>query len=45
MYYEEKIIKGVLHYRTFPKGKFVRMSQRMLTKKILELENQLLKLN
>ena len=42
MYYQEKIIKGVLHYRTFPQGKFVRMSQQMLTKKIVELENQLL---
>ncbi len=36
MYYEEKTIDGILHYRTLPTDKFMQMPARMLTRKLEE---------
>ncbi len=36
MYYEEKTIDGILHYRTHPKEEFMQMTARMLTHKLEE---------
>mgnify|MGYP003692044225 CR=1 FL=1 len=41
MYYAEKIINGVLHYRTHPRGKWREISPLKLTQKILDLQNKL----
>ena len=37
MYYEERIIGGVLCYRTTPNGRFKQMSAEMLTVRVQEL--------
>ncbi|KKP74588.1 MAG: hypothetical protein UR73_C0038G0021 [candidate division WS6 bacterium GW2011_GWF1_35_23] len=38
MYYEEKIINGILHCRYTPDGKFTECSKEYLIKKIVNLE-------
>ena len=45
MYYEERIIDGVLHYRYSPKDEFTPMSPKGLTKRISKLtaENRTLR--
>jgi len=37
MYYSEKMIGGVLHYKTSPKGQWVRFTEIMLMTRICEL--------
>lgn len=39
MFYEEKIISGELMYRTTPNGVWYSVSNKALTKRILELES------
>lgn len=41
MYYEEKVINGVLSFRTFPGAPFVPMSPEKLTARIQELEQKI----
>ena len=41
MYYEEKIVNGVLCFRTTPHTPFVEFSKEKLTEKIGELEKKL----
>ena len=41
MYYEEKLIDGVLHWRGTPDGEWQTMSQEMLTNTVLQLREQL----
>ncbi len=41
MYYAEKIINEVLHYKTHPRGKWKEMSPKKLTQMILDLQNKL----
>lgn len=41
MYYEEKILEGVLHYRMNPYGCFVPYTIRELTTRYLELLHEL----
>jgi hypothetical protein len=41
MYYEEKVINGILHYRTHPKGKFQPKSLESLTMEILRLREKI----
>ncbi len=41
MYYEEKVINGVLCFRTMPNTPFVEFSKERLTTKIAELEQKL----
>lgn len=41
MYYEEKVIKGVLHFRTNPKGEWQQMSPEQLTEKVELLQQRL----
>ena len=41
MYYEEKIVNGVLCFRTTPNTPFVEFSKEKLTSKIAELEQKL----
>lgn len=41
MYHEEKVINGVLHHRGTPWGKFTPYSAEQLTKKLLEVRNEL----
>lgn len=36
MYYEEKVVNGVLCYRNNPRGEFVQFTLEQLTKKYLE---------
>lgn len=40
MYYEEKLIDGVLHWRGTPDGEWQLMSQERLTALVLELRQQ-----
>lgn len=40
MYYEEKIVNGVLHWRGSPNGEWTAMSAERLTALVLELRNQ-----
>ena len=40
MYYEEKLIDGVLHWRGTPDGEWQTMSQERLTALVLELRQQ-----
>jgi hypothetical protein len=39
MYYVEKVINGVLHYKTTPNGKWKPVSTEVLTKRVIEAEN------
>ena len=41
MYFEEKIIDGVLCFRTTPKAQFQPYTAEMLTKKIVKLTSEL----
>ncbi len=41
MYYSEKIIDGVLHSKTHPKGAYKPLTPEELTNKIVELKKQL----
>jgi len=41
MYYEERIIKGILHYRNLPDGKWCQMSKKELTQKIIDTYNEM----
>ena len=41
MYYEEKIINGVLCYRTTPDDFFRPLSRERMTERIIDLENKL----
>lgn len=41
MYYEEKIVNGVLCSRTSPHGNFVPLSAEKLTKKVLDMQQRL----
>lgn len=41
MYYEEKIIDGVLCFRTTPKGEFKPMSSNKLTDRLIQANNNL----
>lgn len=41
MYYEEKVINGVLHYRGSPNEDFIPMSAERLTELVFELRNRL----
>lgn len=45
MYYEEKVIDGVMHWRSNPRAQFEPMTLEMLTKKLLiqREENKMLK--
>lgn len=36
MYYEEKVIDGIMHYRGSPHAQFEKMSEKQMTLKILE---------
>ena len=45
MYYEEKEIDGILHFRTSPSGEFREMSKEGLTAKINRLKSQMRILN
>ncbi len=40
MYYEEKIINGVLCHRSSPKGTFKPFTDEQLTEKIVKLEQE-----
>ena len=44
MYYEEKIIKGVLMYRTKPEGSWRHCSVERMGSRILELEHTIIDL-
>lgn len=41
MYYSEKMIDGVLHYRTHPNEKWKPMSLEQLSQRVEELEKKL----
>ena len=41
MYYVEKVINGVLHYKTTPNGKWKPISVEELTKRVVEAERTL----
>jgi hypothetical protein len=41
MYYEEKLIDGVLHYRMLPKGEWTKMTDADLTIKLIATRQQL----
>ena len=43
MYYEERIIGGLLHYRTTPKGRWIIYNYEELSNKVIELRKQLKK--
>ena len=40
MYYAEKIINGILHCKSSPKGEWRELSKEQLTTKILKMEQQ-----
>lgn len=40
MYYEERVIDGILHSRTSPEGKFEPVSQETLTTLLLNARSQ-----
>jgi hypothetical protein len=42
MYYDEKVIDGILHLRSIPNGEWEPMSQEQLTALVLTLRQQLL---
>lgn len=41
MYYAEKIINGILHCKTTPKGEWRELSKESLTDRIVRMEQQL----
>jgi len=41
MYHDERVINGVLHYRTSPNGTWFECSLQMLTAKVLVLKGEL----
>ena len=41
MYYEERIIGGLLHYRTTPKGRWIIYNYEELSNKVIELREEL----
>tara|TARA_R110000851_G_scaffold122060_1_gene251207 strand:- start:149 stop:289 length:141 start_codon:yes stop_codon:yes gene_type:complete len=41
MYYAEKIINGILHCKHTPKGKWIELSKKGLTDKIIRMEAKL----
>lgn len=41
MYYEEKTINAILHFRTTPKGEWIEMSKENMTSKIHSLGKRL----
>ena len=41
MYYEEKVIDGVMNYRTNPNGDWIQMDSKLLTIKYQESEKEL----
>lgn len=43
MYYEEKVIDGLLHYRMTPTGKFTPMTARNLTNALLAAREEIKK--
>jgi len=44
MYYKEKIINGILHYKTTPEGEWKEVSKETLSKRLQEAETKVLKL-
>lgn len=38
MYYEEKVIDGILHHRSSPNTEFREMSKQAMTRRIIELQ-------
>ena len=40
MYYRERIINGVLHFKSTPNGKFKKFSKKQLTSRIVKLQNK-----
>lgn len=40
MYYQEKMINGVLHYRNTPHGEWVKLSPEVLSKRVLRAEKE-----
>ena len=40
MYYEEKVIDGIMHFRTSPEGAWIKMSLEMLTTSYLQTKEQ-----
>ena len=41
MYYEEKVILGVLHFRSSPEGKWMKFGDIQLTERIKKLEQMI----
>ncbi len=41
MYHEEKVINGVLHYRSKPRGEFIAYTAEQLTNQISDLKSKL----
>jgi hypothetical protein len=41
MFHEEKIIKGILHWRSIPNGEWTPYTAEQMTKKFLELTQRL----
>lgn len=41
MYYEEKVVDGVLHYKSSPTEGWVSMTPQQLTTKIMYMKNEL----
>jgi hypothetical protein len=44
MYYEEQNIGGILHYRHTSNGKWIKMTEEQMTKKILSLKAEVSRL-
>jgi len=40
MYYEEKVINGLLYYKTTPNGQWIQMSPERLTEMLLEARKE-----
>lgn len=41
MYYEEKVIGGVLHFRNRPDGNWIAMSAAQITQRLIETQTEL----
>lgn len=41
MYYAEKVIDGVLHYKTTPRGQWIPYTQEELSQMVIELKKAL----
>jgi hypothetical protein len=41
MYYEERWISGILHYRHTPNGEWIRLTKEMLVKRLAEFKTEL----